>query len=48
MRANERRFALQDLMYISVLEKFVILGVDMLPRLDGKVLELTGMEFACD
>jgi len=39
VRANERRFALQDLMYISVLEKFVLLGVDMLPRMDEQVME---------
>ena len=40
MRANDRRFMLQDLMYISVLEKFVLLGVDMLPRMEGDNLML--------
>lgn len=36
VRLSERRVALQDLMYISILEKFFIIGVDMLPRMDGK------------
>jgi len=35
VRAKERRITLQDLMYIAVLEKFVLVGVDMLPRMDG-------------
>jgi hypothetical protein len=32
----EVRATLEDLMYVSILEKFVGLGVEMLPRLDGK------------
>jgi hypothetical protein len=36
VRASEVRATLEDLMYVSILEKFVVLGVDMLPRLDGE------------
>lgn len=36
VRAMEVRATLEDLMYVSILEKFIVLGVDMLPRLDGK------------
>lgn len=32
----EVRATLEDLMYVSILEKFLVLGVDMLPRLDGE------------
>jgi hypothetical protein len=32
----EVRATLEDLMYVSILEKFVVLGVEMLPRLDGE------------
>lgn len=35
VRASEKRATLEDLMYISILEKFVTVGVEMLPRLDG-------------
>jgi hypothetical protein len=38
LRAMEVRATLEDLMYVSILEKFVGLGVEMLPRLDGKYL----------
>jgi hypothetical protein len=37
VRAMEVRATLEDLMYVSILEKFIVLGVDMLPRLDGKL-----------
>lgn len=37
VRAREVRATLEDLMYVSILEKFIILGVEMLPRLDGFV-----------
>jgi hypothetical protein len=36
VRSNELRATLEDLMYVSILEKFLLLGVDMLPRMDGK------------
>jgi uncharacterized membrane protein YgcG len=36
-RAAEARATLEDLLYVSVLERFVLLGVEMLPRLDGLV-----------
>lgn len=35
VRASEVRATLEDLMYVSILEKFLLLGVDMLPRMDG-------------
>jgi hypothetical protein len=35
VRASEVRSTLEDLMYVSILEKFLLLGVDMLPRMDG-------------
>jgi hypothetical protein len=38
LRALEVRATLEDLMYVSILEKFVGLGVEMLPRLDGEWL----------
>ncbi|GBF90000.1 hypothetical protein Rsub_02706 [Raphidocelis subcapitata] len=37
VRAREVRATLEDLIYVSILEKFVGLGVEMLPRLDGFV-----------
>eukprot|EP00198_Chlamydomonas_reinhardtii_P001710 XP_001691046.1 predicted protein [Chlamydomonas reinhardtii] len=37
VRAREVRSTLEDLMYVSILEKFLLLGVDMLPRMDGFV-----------
>lgn len=36
VRQMEVRATLEDLMYVSILEKFVVLGVEMLPRLDGE------------
>lgn len=36
VRASEVRATLEDLMYVSILEKFLLLGVDMLPRMDGE------------
>lgn len=36
VRASEVRATLEDLMYVSILEKFIVLGIDMLPRLDGE------------
>jgi uncharacterized membrane protein YgcG len=36
-RAAESRATLEDLLYVSILERFVLLGVEMLPRLDGVV-----------
>lgn len=36
VRAMEVRATLEDLMYVSILEKFVLLQVEMLPRLDGE------------
>ena len=40
VRAKERSHDLQDLMYISVLEKFLVIGVDMLPRMDGRLCDV--------
>jgi hypothetical protein len=38
------RATLEDLMYVSILEKFLLLGVEMLPRLDGELgVELSGL-----
>ncbi|KAJ9518669.1 hypothetical protein QJQ45_018750 [Haematococcus lacustris] len=37
VRAREVRATLEDLMYVSILEKFMGLGVNMLPRMDGHV-----------
>jgi hypothetical protein len=36
VRAMEVRATLEDLMYVSILEKFLLLRVEMLPRLDGE------------
>lgn len=36
VRASEVRATLEDLMYVSILEKFLLIGVDMLPRMDGE------------
>jgi hypothetical protein len=36
VRAAEVAETLEDLMYVSILEKFVLLRVEMLPRLDGQ------------
>ncbi|KAG1679460.1 hypothetical protein FOA52_007752 [Chlamydomonas sp. UWO 241] len=37
VRARDRSAALDDLMYVSILERFVLLRVEMLPRMDGFV-----------
>lgn len=37
VRANEIRATVEDLMYVLVLEKFQLIGVEMLPRMDGFV-----------
>ena len=39
VRAAEIRTTLEDLMYVSILEKFVSLGVEMLPRMEGEVVQ---------
>ena len=36
LRASEVSATLEDLMYVSILEKFALLRVEMLPRMDGK------------
>ena len=36
VRASEVAETLEDLMYVSILEKFLLLRVEMLPRLDGE------------
>ncbi len=36
VRAGEMRATVEDLLYMSILEKFIVLGVEMLPRLDGE------------
>ena len=35
VKRSEQRATVEDLMYASVLEKFVEVGVDMLPKLDN-------------
>ncbi len=37
LKAAEERAMVEDLMYVSILEKFASLGVDMLPRIDDYV-----------
>lgn len=37
LRASEVAATLEDLMYVSILEKFLLLRVEMLPRMDGFV-----------
>ena len=37
VRRSEQRATVEDLMYASVLEKFVEVGVDMMPKLDNTV-----------
>jgi len=44
MRALERRNAIQDVMYASILQKFLTVGVDMLPPLDDEVIILRGVD----
>ena len=36
LRASEVAETLEDLMYVSILEKFLTLRVEMLPRMDGE------------
>eukprot|EP00983_Pelagomonas_calceolata_P129235 1161590-Pelagomonas_calceolata.AAC.5 len=38
VRASEIRATLEDLMYMSILEKFVLVGVPMLPRLEAELV----------
>ena len=42
IRKSEKRATLEELMYICVLEKFVDVGVQMMPRIDSMVYEPTG------
>ena len=35
LRSVEVRSTVEDLMYVSILEKFMSLGVDMMPRMEG-------------
>jgi hypothetical protein len=35
VRSSEQRLTVEDLMYASVLEKFLEVGVDMMPRLEN-------------
>lgn len=35
VKSNERRVTLEDLMYVSVLERFLEVGVSMMPRLEN-------------
>lgn len=44
MRAVERRNSVQDLMYASILQKFLNIGVDMLPPLDDEAMYLRGVD----
>ncbi|GMH35743.1 hypothetical protein BSKO_03611 [Bryopsis sp. KO-2023] len=43
MRKRELKATLEDLMYISVLEKFVELNIDMMPRIDDNVQPTTNL-----
>lgn len=44
VRALEVQATLEDLMYVSILEKFVVLGVEMLPRMDGESAGATQLQ----
>jgi hypothetical protein len=46
VRALEVQATLEDLMYVSILEKFVVLGVEMLPRMDGESAGATQSQYA--
>jgi hypothetical protein len=35
VKSNEQRVTVEDLMYVSVLEKFLEVGVNMMPRLEN-------------
>lgn len=43
MRRRELKATLEDLMYISVLEKFVELNIDMMPRIDDEAQPTTDL-----
>ena len=44
MRAMERRSGVQDVMYAQILQKFMTIGVDMLPPLDDTTLIMRGVD----
>jgi len=44
MRAAERRNGVQDLMYASIIQKFLSVGVDMMPPLDDDRISLRGVD----
>jgi hypothetical protein len=44
MRALERRNGVQDLMYANIIQKFLNVGVDMLPPLDQEPVLLGGVD----
>ena len=44
MRALERRSGVQDVMYANILQKFLSIGVDMLPPLDDEDVLLRGVD----
>ena len=44
MRALERRNAVQDLMYADIIQKFLNVGVDMLPPLDEEPFYVRGVD----
>jgi hypothetical protein len=36
LREREKSHAIEDIMYVSILERFLSLSVDMLPHMDGE------------
>lgn len=46
MRALERRNGVQDLMYAKIIQKFLNVGVDMLPPLDDEPMILRGVDLS--
>ena len=44
MKALERRSGVQDVMYANILQKFLTIGVDMLPPLDDEDVILRGVD----
>lgn len=42
VREREQRATLEELMYICVLEKFVTIGVQMMPRIDVQLEQPSG------
>ncbi|KAK9820618.1 hypothetical protein WJX72_012335 [[Myrmecia] bisecta] len=44
LKRNEQRATVEDLMYASVLEKFLEVGVDMLPRIDNVIESPTNLK----